>query len=396
VADVAETNLVSSARHETLPRDLLEAHWRAAWDAMEAAGHDALLVCGRGIIGQYGNLLYLTGLPLVLAHGYVFLRRGEPAQLVLGKREQITAGVYGVDDLVWRTALQDIKYGLGPSTGLAEPLSAFIDVHGLREARIGIVGERDVMPTVELEALRAMQVRVEFVRADDLMQKLKAVKSEIELRLYEDAAALVDRGFETFIDQIGLGSTEAELAAGVEQTVRREGALPHTIIQVLSDQMYTRPPTLRRLGGDELVCCWVELVSPKGFWVEKGAMFRVGEPCDRWMEVYAGSEQAFNAAEDLLVPGRTAAEVAGAVEEIAREIDCRVGIQVGHGVGIDHDIPVLSADDKTVFAPGMLISLHPHLHDARYGAMSIEQYTITSGSPVRHSKVPRQLFEVAQ
>lgn len=394
MATTSGTQTAPRAEAETLPRAVLEQHWNAASQAMEDAGYDALLVCGRGMITQYGSFLYLGGFPLFLAHGYVFLRKGEPAQLVVGKRDQIVSDLYGVSDLVYRTSLGDVQYGLSTYTGLADSVSSLIAEHGLTRGTIGVVGRNDVMPIGDFEALSRLQPDVRFQDGASILGPLKAVKSDAELALYEEACTLTDDGFEAFLNEIAPGKTEAELVGAVEDTVRSGGALPLTIIQVLRDKMYTRPPTMQKLGRDELVCCYVEVVAPSGFWVEKGAMFSIGDVPDRWMEVYEASEKAYAAGEELLVAGRTAGDVGRAVRAVADEVGCDLGIQTGHGVGIDHDIPVLSEDDTTELTLGMVISLHPHLHDDQYGAMAIDQYTITNGTPIRHSRIPRQLFQV--
>ena len=92
--------------------------------------------------------------------------------------------------------------------------------------------------------------------------------------------------------------------------------------------------------------------------------------------------------------GTTAAEVAGAVGAQAKAGGCELGIWASHGVGIDHDSPVLSEADPTELRAGMVISLHPHLYDGDYGGFTIDQYTLTDGEPERHSRYERRLYTV--
>jgi Xaa-Pro aminopeptidase len=250
------------------------------------------------------------------------------------------------------------------------------------------------MPLTDVELLRTAFPKSTLEDATPLLVQVKAIKSPAELKLYEEAVAIVDAGFETFVNEVAVGRTEAELVAGVEETVRRQGALPFTIIRVLSDRMYIRPPTQRRVQAGELVCCVVEVVAPNGFWVEKGAMFALGEPPERWLEIYEAAERAHAAAQELLQPGNRAGDIARAVRAIAADAGCILGIQSGHGVGVDHDLPVLVEEDDTPLEPNMVISVHPHLLDNGYGAAIFDQYTVTASGPVRHSRFGRQLYAV--
>jgi Xaa-Pro aminopeptidase len=249
------------------------------------------------------------------------------------------------------------------------------------------------MPVGDYAALQALSPEVRFVEADRLLLPVKSRKSESELELYRDAVEIADVGFEVIANMVEAGKTEAELVAAAENAVRKQGAV-HTIIQVLSGQMYTRLPTVRRLQTNQMVCCYVEVVGPYGFWVEKGGMFALGTPPERSFEIYAGCVVAAEAAERSLRPGQQAGAVASEIYEIAADVGCRIGIQVGHGVGIDHDLPLLVPDDATTLEPGMVVSVHPHLHDETYGAMVMDQYTITTGAPTKHSRIERKLFEV--
>ncbi len=378
-----------------VPREMVRERWAAVSEAMARDELDALLVAGRGQIGQYGNVFYLSGLlPFNdVGHTYVFLRRDEEAQLVVGKRDQVVADVYAVDDLVWHAPVADMPaIGSGVSA-LAPQISALVDRHGLSAGRLGVVGMSRVRPVADLEALRALQPGVELVDADALLAPIKAVKSAAELELCKDACEIVDDGFEVMVEALRPGATEADIAAKAEESVRSRGSLA-TIIHVLPGHVYTRPPTLRWLEENEMVHGYVEAVAPNGYWVEKGAMFALGSVPDRSLEVYETLERAYVAGEELLRAGSSAAEVARAVGAEAQAGGCERGIWAGHGVGIDHDVPVLSEDDPTELAAGMVISLHPHIYDGDFGSFSIDQYTITDGEPQRHSRFERRLYAV--
>jgi Xaa-Pro aminopeptidase len=380
-------------RTALVPRELLERRWQATARAMEAVGLDAIVVAGRGLIGQYGDVFYLTGFPLFnsVGHGYAFMRRDEPVQLVVGKRDQELAPRFAVEDLVWRASLPDAP-ALG-DIGLVDELCALLDKHGLSRGRIGIVGLDLVMPAGDWILLQRRAPDAEFANARDLLAPIKAVKAPEELELYRAGCEIADAGFETYLEAVAVGRSESELAAAVEATVRKRGALA-TIVHVLTGRMYTRPPTPRPLAANQLVTCYVEVVAPNGYWVEKGGMFALGEPGVRWLAVYDAIERAFVLGEEMLTAGTRASEIVAMVDRVAREAGCERGIWSGHGVGVDHDRPLLNGTDETPLEAGMVISFHPHLCDDRHGANVIDQYTITETTPLRHSRFPRRLHRV--
>ena len=180
--------------------------------------------------------------------------------------------------------------GTGVSA-LAAQISELIERHGIAGERIGIVGISRIMPVADLEAIRGLQPRVEFVDADALLAPIKAVKSPAEFELYKDACEIMDDGFDVLVEALKPGATEAEIAGAVEGAVRARGCLA-TIIHVLPGHVFTRPPTRRRLQQNEMIHGYVEAVAPNGYWVEKGAMFALGDVPTRSMEVYETLERA--------------------------------------------------------------------------------------------------------
>ncbi|MGI9658106.1 MAG: aminopeptidase P family N-terminal domain-containing protein, partial [Gaiellaceae bacterium] len=249
-----------------VPREMVQERWTKVSEAMAEQNMEALLVAGRGQIGQYGNVFYLSGLlPFNdVGHTYVFLRRGQEAQIVAGKRDQVVADVYAVEDLIWHAPVADMPaIGTGASA-LAVQISELIDKHGLANDRIGIVGMSRMMPVADLEALRALQPDVEFVDADALLAPIKAVKSPEELELYKNACEIMDDGFDVLVETLRPGASEAEIAGAVEAAVRARGCLA-TIIHVLPGHVFTRPPTLRRLQQNEMIHGYVEAVAPNGY-----------------------------------------------------------------------------------------------------------------------------------
>jgi Xaa-Pro aminopeptidase len=249
------------------------------------------------------------------------------------------------------------------------------------------------MPVGDYETVRRPQARAKFRDATGTLARVKAVKSERELRLCEASAALADDALETMVDRIAVGETDTAVCAAAEELLRREGVI-HTIVRVLSGEMFPQAPMSRTVADRELVCCCVELVGPFGFWVEKGAAVALGRMPGDWRAIYEVAAFAHTTGRSLLRPGVVAGDIAESIDSVVTAAGHVVGIQLGHGVGIDHDLPTISAGDQTVIERNMVVALHPHVVGGRCGAMVMDQYTVTADEPVRHSKVASQLYEI--
>ena len=129
---------------------------------------------------------------------------------------------------------------------------------------------------------------------------------------------------------------------------------------------------------------YVEIVGPSGYWVEVGGTVALGEPEPEALRVAAAATEAARRAEEHLRPGARAGDVARAIDAVASVHGLHAGLWHGHGVGVDHDGPVITASDETPLAAGMVIAVHPNFStaDERHGASSVDTYIITeTGAP---------------
>jgi Xaa-Pro aminopeptidase len=69
------------------------------------------------------------------------------------------------------------------------------------------------------------------------------------------------------------------------------------------------------------------------------------------------------AAQAAMTPGRTGGEAYRALAAMVSERGYRSGLWLGHGVGVDHDLPTIGEGDDTILASNMTIAFHPHLVD---------------------------------
>lgn len=382
------------------PRPVLEDRWSRLQDMLRREGVQALILCGRGKIGSYGNIHYVSSYYLYSVSSYaVLLPQGRPT-LVLGNRDQQFARELGLGDLVPDFQAADFTstmFRVAGQSAMAEQL-----VHVLRQKKVtagpvGIVGLSGIMPVEDYLHLREVLPDLVLKDVTPAYSAVKAIKSKEEVAMIEETYEIADAGFMCFVEQLAVGKTEWEVCGEVEGVVRKRGAL-QTYIFSESDEQYPRCATARRYADDDLIACFVEVIGPNGMWVEKGGTFAFPKSSARALAMADSAMRALRNVEQVLKPGQPVESAFRAAQSEADKHGYHQGVWTGHGVGVDHDFPILGDGDPSPFAPGMVIAVHPHLVDekARMGAVFCEQYVITSDGCRRFSRHAPELLRVTR
>jgi Xaa-Pro aminopeptidase len=363
--------------------------------AMEDQGYDALVIAGRGVISQYGYLEYLTGYCPIVRLSYAVLTRDRGPRAISPTTADRWYARQAEPGIEVRVAGQgDV---VAEWNELAAGIAATLHDFGVHAGRVGIVGLRGIVPLADYEALVAALPNVVFEDATRLVGAIKARKDEDDIAELRRTAAIADRGWAAGRARLRPGASAREVGAAMHEAVRAEGARD-VLIFVSADPYFLGIPSDRRFVAGDLVTTYVEIVGPTGYWVEVGGLVALGEIDDERRRLADASVRASLDAAARLRPGGTAADVAGVIDRIAREGRYETGIWHGHGVGVDHDGPVITAGDGTPLAPGMVISVHPNFTtpDERLGASTVGTYVVRDdGEAERLSRVPDTLIEVS-
>jgi Xaa-Pro aminopeptidase len=371
---------------------LRTARVAAIREAMEEVGYDALVIAGRGVISQYGYLEYVTGYCPVVRAAYAVLGRGGAVAFVA----PTAADAWYARTLA---ALDDVRVA-----GQGDVFSEYDDLtsgvvsalaeRGASRGRIGVVGLRHIVPVAEYELLRSRLPEAELIDATALVAEVKSVKAEEELEEIRRTAAIVDVGFEAGLARLRPGATGWEVSAAIEHAARAHGARGEILVFLSADPYFLTRPNERPFGAGDLVTAYVELTGPTGYWLEHASLVALGGLDDERAALAEATLAAAVAAERELRAGRSAGDVAGAIDELVERFDLRSGIWHGHGVGVDHDSPVITASDTSPLVERMVIAVHPNFStfDESKGASVADTYIVRDGEPERLSNVPRELI----
>lgn len=328
---------------------------------MAAAGLDLLVAAGRGLLTQYGYVYYLAGYCPVIRPAAVIMPAGEAPILAVstGSDIPLAAPVSPIADVRIAAPGND---GSGMSA-LAALIRDVAVAHGSSASRIGVVGLEEIISADEFARWQRALPKAAFVPASGLLLGLKAIKSEVELAEMRKAAAVADEGLQALLAALRRGAT-LRAATGACEACLRTGGAQEILVYCSPGPHFLHRPFAEMPRDGDLLSVFVELSNEAGYWVELARLIAVGRLDDARRRVAESCAGAMAVAENAIVPGTTAgAAYAAIAREIGRQ-GLTSGLLYGHGVGVDHDLPLIGQDEATEIRAGMTIALHPHIIDA--------------------------------
>ncbi|MDR7434866.1 MAG: Xaa-Pro peptidase family protein [Armatimonadota bacterium] len=372
---------------------------RRAWQAMEEAGLDALLVW------KDENVRYLTSLRPQLIAGKSGLLNGA---LLLAGREPILLVSGGDHDRALATMpwLLDVRpIPILEEKGLIEytvrkVLGDLLGHYGLRSKRIGY----DLASAVLFAALRDHFPDVQWEDGDTVMQQARMIKGPEELVLIEEATAMAEAVTQVAMDAVQVGRRECEVAAVAMETLfRLGGEYAHVTTPFVSSGENMSPPT--RLATDKLIrhgdIVFIDIgVMWNGYFADLGRTVICGEPSTRQREIYQAVYEAHMAGIEAMRPGATNREVAEVIRRKAADhglAERFLTLFIGHGIGAGSNEPpyigeVFPGSAEVELRPGMVFAMEPLIWvpgvKGGGGVRLEDMVVITEKGPRRISRLP--------
>jgi len=248
----------------------------------------------------------------------------------------------------------------------------------------GKIGVEDAAPgRVQQMKLGAPQATI--VEAGDLIERMRWVKDEDELRVLRRAMYFADFSVQAgreFVQRNGAVTEDQILKAtadaladkmskelndvvGVGISPPFGGLVPFGIRSAFPHAVPSKD-TLKK--GDALILSYGAQVG--GYNVECERSFSVGKPTDYAKRLY----DAMLAAHDTGAENMKAGAVAEEVDKKSLDQIRKAGFEkflkhrTGHGIGLEgHEAPWIAEGDKTVLQEGMTFSCEPGVYDPNWG-----------------------------
>lgn len=229
-----------------------------------------------------------------------------------------------------------------------------------------------------------VEAGVEPVPTSGLVEALRAVKDEDEIRAIRRAGALSDEIFDALAQEPFAGRTERQLAWWVERSFREAGAEAVSFeVVVAAGETASSPhavPGARVVEEGLLVTVDAGCVVD-GYCSDCTRTYAVGKLPARLEEIYALCLEAQLAGLAAVGPGVSGrdADAASRVPIEGAGLGWAYGHGLGHGVGIEiHETPVLRPESTDVLEPGNVVTVEPGIYLPGEAGVRIEDLVLVT------------------
>ena len=238
---------------------------------------------------------------------------------------------------------------------------------GLDSGQLGV----DAANISFINAVHRHLPHLELVDGDQLMQRARLIKSDIEIDIIEEACAIGDAVTQRALDETRAGRRELEIAGDAMQTLfYLGGEMAHVITPFVASGEHMSPP--HRLATDKLTrnmdLCFIDIGAMwNGYFADIGRTTVIGKPSRRQQEIYTAVYEGLMAGIDKMRPGFTNRDAADAVVETVGSHDLAdhlFSLFIGHGIGMGANEPPYIGEEMpgaTVypFEPNMVFAVEP-------------------------------------
>jgi Xaa-Pro aminopeptidase len=267
----------------------------------------------------------------------------------------------------------------------------------LLNGRIGF--EASALPYASWETLAAG--RAELVPRRGLVEALRAVKDDSELRAVRAAAGITNRVYERLAEEQFVGRSERELAWRIEVLFHELGAeslaFPVVVAAGANGAKPHADPGDTPIGPGQTVVvdagCMID-----GYCSDCTRTFATGPLPDELARAY----EVCLAAQEAALASVRAGERGEEVDKVARSrIDGEgfgeaFGHGLGHGVGLlVHEDPRLAPESPHVLARGNVVTVEPGIYLSGLGGIRIEDLVVVGeGGPEVLTSFPKSVKTV--
>jgi len=385
----------------------LERRWKAVRTAMKEQNIDVLVMQNSNqFLGGY--VKWFTDVPAF--NGYpttvVFPREDEMTVINIGPKMDPESLLTDLSTKDW--ALRGVKNRFTspyfPTLHYSKTYDAELVVDLLKpmkDCTIGFVGLGHI-PAPFYDHVKAHLIAAKLTDATDLVDNIKAIKSDEEIALIKRTAAIQDAAFAEALKGIKPGVRDFEIMALIQYTVQKLGS-EQQLIMAGSAPLGTRCPMLKRhfmnremREGDQFTVL-IEVNGPGGFYTELGRTCVLGKTSDELLEACEIANEAQQVTLNLLQSGADPKDLLAANNAFLR----RKGLPeekrlYAHGQGYDLvERPAIRDDEPMKLRENMNITVHPIVATSTVFAWVCDNYLVTESGPSEClHKTSKKIFEV--
>ena len=400
------TSPVEGARIlDRVSRGELERRWRKIRDAMGKQGLDALVVqSANDWLG--GAVKYFTDFPA--NNGYprsvIFPAEGLMSVVEVGPfdgRKELDGDDpihLGVGEILYSPSFLSVAYTHRYDAEIIDRVLARAG-----HQRIGLVGAgglpHDFVGTIEA-SIRARGG--ETIDATELVDAVKAIKSDEEMAFIRRAAELQDAVFASVIETIRPGLRDIDVTAAAFAEGQRRGSEQGILLGASARLGWPSIFAGRHMQGRTLsrgdhLSLLIEINGPGGFYAEIARTIVLGRASSELIEAFAQAREAQEATLRLMTPGASCREIAEAHDRHMRSRGLPIELRLyAHGQGYDMvERPLIRRDETMTLQQGMCLAVHPGFETPSLFAVICDNYLIGEDGPGEClHKTEKRVFEL--
>jgi Xaa-Pro aminopeptidase len=383
-----------------IPRRELERRWSLVRGAMKEKGIDCLIM--------QNNNMWLGGYVRWFAD--IPAENGYPTSIIFPLEDEMTIinsggpplppappmwAVYGVKEVVGAPYFLSLNY----STTL-DAAEAVRIIKGYNVKTLGIVG-KGFLSAAFYEYLKESLSGVDIVDATDLVDEIKAVKSEDELKWVKKAIEIQDKLWAAVPAILHPGQREYEVRSLLQHILVDLGSEEQLIMtgSAPQGQPSGQAPSFfqnRMVQPGDQLCIMTEVNGPGGFYGELGRTVSFGEPSQDLLDCWNLAKEAQHRAAAMLKPGANPADILKAHNEfMVQNGQPPEGRLFAHGQGYDLvERPAIRADEPMSLKENMILAVHPIASNDKAYAFCCDNYLVTKDGGILLHKTPQEIIVV--
>lgn len=237
--------------------------------------------------------------------------------------------------------------------------------------------EKDHLSVNRYEALQARFPQASFVPADALLNELRLIKDDEEIKLLKEACRLVDQAIEVGVKEIEEDKTELEIIAKIEYEVKKWGADMAFSPLVLTGANAASPhgtPGKTKIKKGDFVLFDLGVIY-KGYCSDITRTVAFGKISEEQEAIY----QVVLEAQEAAIQAVKVGEPVKTLDQTARHIIHDKGYgnyfphRLGHGLGISvHEYPSITETNDLKLEAGMVFTIEPGIYIEGVAGVRIE------------------------
>jgi Xaa-Pro aminopeptidase len=379
----------------------LERRWKAVRERMEAESIDYLIMQNADEwLGGY--VKWFTDIPA---------RNGYPMTVIFPVDDEMTTitcggkppGDLGPPAWTMRGVKKRLTAPYFRSLAYSNTYDAELAVEVLKakgKGKIGILG-KGTMGATFYEHLTKNLPGASFLEVSDMVDEIKAVKSDEEIAFIRRTTALQDEAIEYAKTVIRPGRKDFEIIADIVHKVTSLGSEEQLVIgasglpgrPVPMQKRHFQNRTVQK--GDQFTLM-IEVNGPGGMYGEIGRIFSLGKVPAELSEAYELCKETQKVTLRLLKPGANPADIWNANNEFLTSKGQLPETRLfAHGQGYDLvERPAIRDDEPMKLKARMNITVHPIIGSDKVWVWVCDNYLITETGIEALHRSPQEIFEI--